>query len=95
VLCGADLCACSVILIVPCLMICEHKHAYNDLVCASASDSVVMKSAVSDLVSGATSQWLQQHASEEGIRTQDHMKRSSAQTVTLKEPKQCWLNPSS
>jgi len=27
-------------------MICEHKHAYNDLLSASVSDSVVMKSAV-------------------------------------------------
>ena len=27
-------------------MVCEHKHAYSDLVSASASDSVVMKSAV-------------------------------------------------
>jgi hypothetical protein len=27
-------------------MICEHKHAYSDFVSASASDIVVMKSAV-------------------------------------------------
>ena len=43
----------------------------------------------SDFVSCATVQWLQQCASEAGRRTQDHDKRSNAQTVTL-QSKTVW-----
>jgi hypothetical protein len=65
---------------------CQYESDGKDLISASASDSggdsVAIASAV-NLSVVSTIRRLQQYTSEAGLRTQDQVERSSAQTVTL------------
>jgi apolipoprotein N-acyltransferase len=62
----------------------EYESIYNDLVNDSACDSATVINAVILSAVGKT-HGLQQHASEEGLRTQDHGKGSNAPTVASME----------
>jgi len=63
-------------------MLCDlNSKAFNDLVSTSVNNSGVMINAVI-LSTVPTIQGFQQYASEGGLRTQDHVKRSNTPTVT-------------